>query len=72
MSYCITHEEGPCFCLKARVKWCEHCQMWICRTMYPAHYCMTPGERVIYRAQRIIINKIRHRAYLMREDKLCP
>lgn len=69
MSYCITHEEGPCCCLKARAKWCEHCQMWICRTMYRGHHCMTPHERQIWRAQRIIISKIRYRAYLLKEGK---
>ena len=41
MSLCITARDGHdfCCCLKARTRFCQHCQRWICRAQFDIHAC---------------------------------
>ena len=55
MSICVTIG-GHCACLKIRVKWCEKCQMYICRVMYPSHRHATAEVRRVWYAQDVLLN----------------
>lgn len=69
MSMCATEEEIQCFCLKLRVKWCAECQRWVCRMAYRGHRCLPPEERLRWRAQRIILNMLCYRTYLLEKEQ---
>jgi hypothetical protein len=67
MSSCIGLG-GHCCCMKVRVKWCEHCQLWICRWMYRGHICMVPDARKLWNARQGLINWLHYRIYRLREQ----
>lgn len=66
MSQCVT-VGGQCCCMKIKVKWCEYCQMFICRVEYNGHLHMTPAERQLSNARKGLISWLDYRAYLLRE-----
>ena len=68
MTLCMTMG-GHCCCLKRKVKWCEPCQMWVCRVMYKGHLHMTLAERQLWRARRSLLSLFYYHLYLMREEQ---
>lgn len=67
MSTCITLG-GQCACEKIRVKYCDSCEMWVCRVMYPGHRHMKPNERQLHNARRSLIGWIYYRIYVVRRQ----
>ena len=68
MSQCIGIG-GHCCCMRARVRWCDYCQLWICRQMYCGHRCLTPPERQVWNARRGLISWLSYRTYLLRKEE---
>lgn len=69
MSQCITLG-GPCYCEKSQAKWCELCQMYICRIRYQGHTHMTPDERKLYNARHALLNWISYHVSIKKKENI--
>lgn len=68
MSQCITIG-GHCCCPQLRVKWCDKCNMYICRRMFPSHAHATPEMRKVWYAQDVLLNLLYRRIRMLKEQE---